>query len=104
MGASWGGSWQGTKWGWCASHLCSCSRCLQVPASTGALRGGTGPKWYSGRTACGLALGGWEVAEGMVNRFTPDKASLLLIWYLLEAWTGGWCAQGRARAAHNACA
>ena len=65
MGASWGGSWQGTKWGWCASHLCSCSRCLQVPASTGALRGGTGPKWYSGRTACGLALGGWEVAEGM---------------------------------------
>jgi len=65
VGASWDGSWQGTKWGWCASHLCSCSRCLQVPASTGALRGGTGPKWYSGRTACGLALGGWEVAEGM---------------------------------------
>ena len=65
MGASWDGSWQGTKWGWCASHLCSCSRCLQVPASTGALRGGTGPKWYSGRTACGLALGGWEGAEGV---------------------------------------
>ena len=83
MGASWDGSWQGTKWGWCASHLCSCSRCLQVPASTGALRGGTGPKWYSGRTACGLALGGWEVAEGMV------------VWVstLLVAW-GQWRGKG----------
>ena len=83
MGASWGGSWQGTKWGWCASHLCSCSRCLQVPASTGALRGGTGPKWYSGRTACGLALGGWEVAEGMG------------VWVsrLLVAW-GQWRGKG----------
>ena len=83
MGASWDGSWQGTKWGWCASHLCSCSRCLQVPASTGALRGGTGPKWYSGRTACGLAMGGWKVAEGMV------------VWVsrLLVAW-GQWRGKG----------
>jgi len=91
VGASWDGSWQGTKWGWCASHLCSCSRCLQVPASTGALRGGTGPKWYSGRTACGLALGGWEVAEGMV----AGRGGLCAIaWELVEgceytrpAWT-----------------
>ena len=65
MGASWDGSWQGTYLGWCASCLCSCSRCLQVPASTGTLRGGAGQKWCSGRTACGLALGGWKVAEGM---------------------------------------
>ena len=91
MGKSWDGSWQGTKWGWCASHLCSCSRCLQGRASTGALRGGTGPKWYSGRTACGLALGGWEVAESM----EAGRGGLSAIsWELVEgceytrpAWT-----------------